>query len=168
MLTGSFASAYYGVPRSTQDIDFVISGTAPQLRKFVESLPPMQYYADKEAAAEAHQAESMFNVIDLQSGWKIDMIIRKSRAFSQEEFRRRRSVNMQGTDLFVACAEDVILAKLEWAKRGQSQRHIEDAAGIVKLQGDSLDRTYLERWVHELNLVEQWNAAGRIAESRRE
>lgn len=168
MLTGSFASAYYGVPRSTQDIDLVVAGTAPQLRQFVDSLPVSKYYADPEAAMEAHQRESMFNVIDLESGWKIDMIIRKTRAFSQEEFNRRQAVNVQRTQLFVASAEDVIIAKLEWAKRAQSQRQIEDAAGIVKLQGDSLDHAYLEKSIHELDLLEQWNAARRIAENKQE
>jgi len=135
-----------------------------QLRKFVESLPVSKYYADAEAAIEAHQRESMFNVVDLESGWKIDMIIRKSRAFSQEEFSRRNRVNMQGTTLFVASAEDVIIAKLEWAKRAQSQRQIEDAAGIMKVQGQSLDRSYFEKWIHDLDLREQWIAAQGIAE----
>src|SRR5262249_19387714 len=101
MLTGSFAAAFYGAPRSTQDIDLVVNGTPSQLRMFVESLPPKQYYADSEAAVAAHQRESMFNVIDLKTGWKIDMIVRKSRPFSQTEFDRRQAVNIQGTQLFV-------------------------------------------------------------------
>ena len=165
MLTGSFASAYYGVPRSTQDIDLVIAGSNAQLRKFVEGLPLNKYYADTETALEAHRRESMFNVIDLESGWKIDMIIRKSREFSQEEFKRRRQVNIQGAQLFVASAEDVVISKLEWAKRAQSQRQIEDAAGIMKMQGDSLDRSYIEKWVRELDLTQEWDGAQHRATS---
>jgi hypothetical protein len=107
----------------------------------------------------------MFNVIDLASGWKIDMIIRKSREFSQEEFKRRRQVNLQGVQLFVASAEDVIISKLEWAKRAQSQRQIEDAAGIMKMQDASLDRSYVEKWVRELNLTQEWDGAQRQATS---
>ena len=41
---------------------------------------------DVDAALEAHKRQSLFNVIDLASGWKIDLIIRKSRAFSQGSF----------------------------------------------------------------------------------
>lgn len=37
MLSGSFASAYYGIPRSTQDIDVVIEASAAQLRTFGQS-----------------------------------------------------------------------------------------------------------------------------------
>src|SRR5882724_1625249 len=129
MLTGSFASAYYGSPRSTQDIDLVIASTPAQLQTLVSNLPSGQYYVDMNAAIEAHKRESMFNLIDLKSGWKIDMIMRKSRAFSQGEFDRRQLLNVQGVSLFVASAEDVVIAKLEWAKLAQSQRQIEDAAG---------------------------------------
>src|SRR5207302_7143879 len=83
MLTGSFASVFYGSPRSTQDIDIVIGVTPLQLRTFVERLPRSEYYVDEDTALEALKRESLFNIIDLKTSWKIDMIIRKSRAFSQ-------------------------------------------------------------------------------------
>ena len=165
MLTGSFASVFYGSPRSTQDIDIVIAATPIQLRGFVEDLPEGEYYVEAEAALEALERESLFNIIDLKTSWKIDVIIRKSRAFSQEEFGRRRLSNLGGVSLPVASAEDIIIAKLEWAKRGQSQRQIDDAAGILRLRGDSLDRSYLDKWVRELDLASQWDDAQRIAES---
>ena len=164
MLTGSFASAYHGSPRSTQDIDLVIAATPAQLRAFVGGLPDGKYYAALDAALEAHKRESMFNVIDLESGWKIDLIIRKTRAFSQEEFGRRQPANVQGVTLFVASAEDVVLAKLEWAKRAHSQRQIEDAVGIMKIRRDALDRVYLEKWINQLDLTKEWNEARRLAE----
>jgi hypothetical protein len=164
MLTGSFASAYYGLPRSTQDIDLVIVATAGQLRTFVENLLSSQYYVDLNAAVTAHRQESMFNVIDLESGWKIDLIICKSRDFSREEFSRRQRVEVQGMALFIASAEDVVIAKLEWAKRAQSRRQIEDAAGILKMRSGSLDAVYLEKWIRELSLAEEWNDARCMAE----
>jgi hypothetical protein len=159
MLSGSFASAYYGTPRSTQDIDLVIVATPAQLQAFVRGLPSDQYYADMDAALDAHKRQSMFNVIDLETGWKIDLIICKSRAFSQEEFSRRKLVKLQDTTLFVATAEDVIIAKLEWSKLAQSQRQIEDVAAILATRGDSLNYPYLEKWVVELSLTNEWNAS---------
>jgi len=163
MLTGSFASVFYGSPRSTQDIDLVISATKEQLRQFVATLPGGEYYSDLGAALEAHGRESMFNIIDMRTNWKIDMIVRKSRAFSREEFGRRQSVSLEGVPLFVASAEDVILAKLEWSKLAQSQRQIEDAAGILRIRTDLLDRSYLDKWVRELGLTKGWNEAQRMA-----
>jgi hypothetical protein len=79
MLSGSFASAYYGAARSTQDIDFVIHASSEQLRAFIGALPEREYYSDLDSALEALQRQSLFNVIDQATGWKIDFIIRKSR-----------------------------------------------------------------------------------------
>jgi hypothetical protein len=163
MLSGSFASAYYGAPRSTQDIDLVIEATQAQLRVFIEGLSSDDYYVDLDAALQAHQRQSMFNVIDLATGWKIDLIIRKSRAFSEEEFRRRQLVNLQDLTLFVASVEDIVLSKLEWSKLAQSRRQIEDVAGILRMQWESLDLSYLEKWIHALGLKSEWEDARHAA-----
>lgn len=163
MLTGSFASAHYGAARSTLDIDLVIAANPEQLSRFVQSLPSREYYVDLEAALEAHRHESLFNVIDDKTGWKIDLIIRKSRPFSLEEFSRRQLVSVQGLSIFVASVEDVIVAKLEWAKRTHSQRQLEDVGSILKLQWEGLDQSYLEKWIAELELTQHWVNAKRIA-----
>jgi len=163
MLCGSFASAYYGAPRSTQDIDLVIEADPPQLRTFIQNLPADEYYSDLDAAFEAHQRQSLFNLIDLATGWKVDLIIRKSRAFSQEEFSRRQRINLQGLPLFVASAEDIVIAKLEWSKLAQSQRQIEDVAAILRMRSESLDRSYVEKWIRELGLQKEWDDARRTA-----
>ena len=163
MLAGSFASAYYGAPRTTQDIDLVIAATPAELRSFVSLLPSDEYYVDLDAALEAHARQSMFNVVDLTTGWKIDLIIRKSRAFSEEEFSRRKCVDLPGVALFVASAEDIVVAKLEWAKQAQSQRHIEDVAGILRMRSHLLDHAYLEKWIDALGLGPEWKQAQRTA-----
>jgi hypothetical protein len=164
MLAGSFAGAYYGAPRSTQDIDLVIAATADQLRTFVQLLSNDQYYVDLDAALEARKHQSLFNVVDMATGWKIDLIIRRSRPFSEEEFRRRKLVNLQGRSLFVASAEDVVVSKLEWAKLAQSQRHIEDVAGIFKnamgFSGSRLSRE-VDFGVEDRGGMERCSARGR-------
>ena len=163
MLTGSFASAHYGVPRSTQDIDIVIEANEAQIRDLIRGLSGARYYVELDAALEAHRRESMFNVIDRETGWKIDLIVRKDRPFSREEFGRRQLV--QELSIFVASPEDVILAKLEWAKLGESQRQIEDAAAILRIQRDKLERSYLEKWIDGLGLAKQWGDAMRAADA---
>ncbi len=79
--------------------------------------------------------EAFSNVIDFESGWKVDFIIRKDREFSVTEFGRRRMGELLGFQLFVASAEDVILAKLEWARMSDSERQIRDVAGILRTRG---------------------------------
>lgn len=76
MLTGSFASSAYGALRSTMDIDVVIAADRDQVKRFVGFLPESEYYVDVDAALRASDHESMFNVIDLASTWKIDLIFR--------------------------------------------------------------------------------------------
>ena len=163
MLTGSFASAYHGRPRATQDIDFVIAPSPDQVRVLIRGLPPSQYYADEQAALDALQRESQFNVIDLATGWKIDFICRKSRPFSRIEFDRRTLTHVEGLPLFIASAEDVILAKLEWAKLGGSVRQLEDVAGLLQVRGAELDLPYLDRWVAALGLSAHWVTARDLA-----
>jgi hypothetical protein len=163
MLSGSFASAYYGASRSTQDIDFVIHASSEQLRSFIGALPVSEYYADLDSALEAHQRQSMFNVIDQATGWKIDFIIRKSRSYSQEEFRRRQRVTLHGVAVFMTTAEDAIISKLEWAKRAHSGRQIEDVAAILRVRWETLDKAYLVRCIAELGLETEWGDAQRAA-----
>lgn len=159
MVTGSFASSAHGIVRGSKDIDIVIAASAAQLRTFVAQFPNDRYYADESDAIEALRYNLQFNVIDFGSSWKVDLIFRKDRAFSRIEFERRRPHVIQGVNVYVASPEDVLIAKLEWAKIGESERQIDDAAGVIATQGLDLDRAYVERWVQELNLGEQWNRA---------
>jgi len=102
---------------------------------------------------------SGFNIIDFATTWKVDLIFRKNREFSRIEFDRRRSHIIGGVRVQIATAEDILIAKLEWAKLGESERQIEDAAGVIERQGEKLDRAYVEHWVEQLNLRTQWQKA---------
>lgn len=69
-------------------------------------------------------------------------------------------MDVLGVDAFVATAEDTIVAKLEWSKlSGGSERQRRDVAGILASVGDALDHRYLERWVRDLGLEDEWRAA---------
>jgi hypothetical protein len=68
-------------------------------------------------------------------------------------------VDIDGMEVWVATAEDTIVAKLEWARAGQSERQIRDVVGILELSGDGLDRAYIEHWIAELGLEDLWARA---------
>ena len=163
MLTGSFASSHHGAPRATQDIDLVIAPTPEALRRLAGLLPSETWYYDVDAALAALGRWSQFNVLHHESGWKFDLIIRKPRAFSEAEFARRIPVELSGIDLHVATAEDVIIAKLEWARRGGSRRQLEDVAALLRARAGTLDRAWIERWVIELGLRAEWREAEALA-----
>ena len=154
MVTGSLASSFFGEPRSTRDVDVVIDPKADGLRRLVDDLRAAGFYVDREAALQALDFRSQFNAI-ASDGSKIDFIVRRDRPFSIEEFGRRQPATLLGTSAFVASAEDVIVAKLEWAAASGSDRQLADVAGIVSV-ADQLDVAYIERWVGALGLEEAW------------
>lgn len=156
MLTGSFASSYHGTPRATQDLDIVISPSREGLEKLLAMFPPDRFYVDREAAFEALDRKTQFNLIAPRVGWKVDFIIRKARPFNVREFERRGLANVLGVPLKIVSPEDLILAKLEWAAEGGSQRQIEDAAGILRARRGEIDGDYLEKGVKELALEAEW------------
>lgn len=151
MVTGSFASNMHGVPRATYDADVVIDVDQESLGKFLESLGE-EFYLSPEGAREALAREGMFNIIHLETGFKVDLIIKKKRAFSREEFARREEANYLGEPRWFATAEDVIIAKLEWSKLGESERQFTDALNVARIQGENLDKEYLKKWARELDL----------------
>jgi hypothetical protein len=165
MVAGSFASATHGMPRPTQDLDIVIDPPdITAVDALVHAFPPDEYYVDADAARDAMRRRSMFNVVDQATGWKVDFIFRKNRAFSREEFARRVLVTMVGVGVYAASAEDTIIAKLEWSLlSGGSERQRRDVAGILATMGDELDVAHIERWVEELGLQEEWGAAKETA-----
>jgi hypothetical protein len=157
MVSGSISSTFYGRPRSTQDIDIIIEAKIENLQELVKILQNKKYYADEEAAAVALSHTSIFNVFDASSGYKADLIIRKDRPYSIEEFKRRRTVDVLGLSIHLVAPEDAILSKLEWAKKGQSERQFTDALGVAIVQSDKLDFEYMQTWARILDIEEHLN-----------
>jgi hypothetical protein len=145
MLTGSVASSAHGIPRSTRDIDIVITPSREQLLALLQEFPSDRYYADEGQALQALANRSQFIVIDFSTGWKTDFIIPQDSAYSRSAMSRRETVEVAGTAVYVAAPEDVVIAKLEWAQLGESDRQLRDTAGIVGTQGSKLDLSYIER-----------------------
>src|SRR4051812_19475295 len=156
MLTGSVASSAHGLPRSTRDLDIVIAPTSAQLKALMQEFPVDRYYADEQQAFQALANRSQFNVIDFATGWKTDFIIAQDSAYGRAALARRMTIDIGGIQVYVATPEDVLIAKLQWAKLGESKRQLQDAAGIVTTQGKKLDLTYVDHWVRELQLEEEW------------
>lgn len=151
MLVGSFASMTHGAPRATQDIDMVIDPTPQALKRFAASFDPDRYYVSP-SAQEALAARDQFNIIDFTTAWKVDLIIRKDRPFSLSEFARRVPARALDVDLYLATAEDTVLAKLEWAAIGGSDRQVADAAAVLAVGAGQLDEQYLDHWAAELGV----------------
>ena len=156
---GSVASSALGVPRSTLDVDLVCDLRLPQVSRLVAALED-SYYADADVMREAIQAESSFNLVHLATMLKVDVFVRKSTPWDIEAFSRkvRGTLDTTGTgrEFDLTTAEDIVLHKLAWYQLGGgvSDRQWRDAVGVIAVQAQSLDRTYLTRWASSLGLAD--------------
>jgi hypothetical protein len=158
MVTGSVASSFHGRPRATHDADVVIDPSPEQLDAFVRALQDGGFHADLARARDALRRRLQFNVIETETAFKVDLIFRKERPWSREELARRQTVELApGALVSLASAEDTILSKLEWSRKaGGSAKQVEDAAGVLEVN-PGVDRSYIERWAHELAVTDLWH-----------
>jgi hypothetical protein len=165
MVVGSLASSFHGEPRMTRDIDIVIDPDPATLQRLIEGLHGMDLYVDPDAALDALERRTSFNAIEAGTGWKVDFLVRKDRPFSRTELARRIRTRLLNTDTHDATAEDTIVAKLEWAMRGESERQLRDVVSMLAVNGDALDYAYIAHWVQALNLSTSWERALEAARS---
>jgi hypothetical protein len=153
---GSLASSLHGVMRSTLDVDIVADMQPEHIQPLVEALSK-EFYADDEMMRDAIEHQSSFNLIHYETAFKVDIFIRKSRAFDQMQLDRRR-LSVIASDpeesVYVTSPEDTILAKLEWYRMGGevSDRQWRDLLGVLKTRAGELDLEYLRKWAAELHV----------------
>jgi hypothetical protein len=157
LVTGSIATITYGEPRLTIDIDVVVELKPEHVEEFCAAFPGPEYYVSPEGARAAVRQRFQFNIIHNDSGLKIDVIIPKNTPFERSRWGRGRRVRLR-SDLEVnfASPEDVIVRKMEYYKEGESSKHLRDIAGVLKVQGDKLDRGYIAHWASQQGVAEVW------------
>lgn len=152
MVVGSVASNVYGEIRTTYDIDIIVDAPWENVQRFIRRLGP-DYYVSEDAARVAWERQRMFNIIHIASGNKADIVCRKDTDYDITAFERRGSEVVFGSiEAQVCTPEDVILAKLNWCRRGESERQYRDALGVAKAKRTSLDLEYLEYWAKQLRI----------------
>jgi hypothetical protein len=155
---GSLASSAFGIARSTLDVDIIAEVKPEQASDIYENLRE-EFYVDSEMILSAIQKQSSFNLIHLETLFKVDIFPLKNHLFDQQAFQRRlRKAPSEDTSqqLFFATPEDIVLHKLVWFKEsvGVSDRQWNDVQGVLKVQGDQLDMAYLNYWAKELGISE--------------
>lgn len=152
MLSGSVAMNLYTVPRFTRDADIVIELREENFGTFAGIFANRQNYFHPESAAAEVRRKGMFNVIDWESGFKIDFVVKRNEPFRETEFRRRQRRLVFGqVEGWVVSVEDLILAKLIWIQEFQSGQQITDIQNLLQ-DNPQLERPYLDEWLKRLNL----------------
>jgi hypothetical protein len=157
MVTGSFASSIQGEPRSTHDIDLVVALTQTDADRLIEVFPDSEFYLSHQAVREAIERRRMFNLLEMESGAKVDFWILTDQPFDRSRFARKRQEKAWGMTLKVSAPEDTILAKLRWAEEsGGSEKQFTDALRIYEIQYPLLDMAYLDDWARRLGVTALW------------
>ena len=158
VIGGSMASIIHGMLRTTMDVDIVADIQSEQVASFVSGLQDA-FYADEQMIRHAIQRRSSFNLIHLNTMFKVDVFIPKKRQFDQQQLGRRIAERI-GPDsdeqIWVLSAEDIILAKLDWFRLGGevSERQWRDILGVLKTQRGALNIDYLQQWAHSLGVAD--------------
>jgi hypothetical protein len=162
MVVGSFASSAHGVPRSTLGADFIVDLKGQHVGGLEEAFS-RDFYVDIGLVEHALRSKRSFNLIHLGTFFKADLFVLGESSFAREEFSRRRLQPLESgaeAQIYLATAEDTVLSKLDWYRRGgeASENQWRDIIGIIKTQGGRLGLDYLRKWAVELgvgDLLEQ-------------
>lgn len=170
LIGGSFASSAHGIARATMDVDILASIPAKQATAFAAKLEP-EFYADEQAIRNAIMAKRSFNVIHLDTGFKVDVFVSKRDLFDVKQLERRKLrivTRDPERSVYVASPEDTILSKLRWYRltNVESERQWNDVLGVMTVKADDLDLDYLRRWAGELEVLDLLERA--LSQSRGE
>lgn len=152
-ITGSVASSLHGEPFSTQDVDIIIRMTPAQARQLAEELP-QRFYRSAESLEDAARKGGLANLIDADTGLKVDLSVVAATPFFDRVMKRRVQTSFgPGAPSFATVTpEDVILMKLLWRKDTQSSKQWENALGVARVQGARMDWKYLVEQARALGI----------------
>ena len=159
LVVGSTATITYGEPRFTNDIDIVVDLPVEKIEAFCEAFPSSEFYISLQAVRQAVEKRFQFNVVHPASGLKIDFIVLSDSDFDRSRRQRRRQLRVlaDGPTWF-ASPEDVILKKMIYFQEGGSDKHLRDIAGVLRIQGSQLDRSYVAKWANLLSVETIWRS----------
>lgn len=169
---GSLASSVHGVARSTLDVDIVADLPGALARLLVLELGS-EYYADEESIRDAVRLRSSFNLVHFATMVKVDVFLPKTGDYDRAAFQRFRREPLDEHSpqerFTIVTAEDIVLRKLLGYEAGGrvSERQWNDVRGVLSVQGEDLDRAYLDAWARWLGIAELLDRARADADAQR-
>lgn len=155
MITGAWSVIYYGRPRASHDIDFVVEIHKEDIERILKvvNILSADFSYESDAIRTAIEDRSVFQILHLPTYLKFDLWLLKADQFDQTRFKRKKLVKLLDQSMFIASVEDTILQKLRWYRAAKIEKHIVDAAFVYQIQQKNLDRKYLSKWAKELKLT---------------
>ena len=162
VIGGSVAAIFYGEPRLTNDVDFVVFLNEVDIRRLPEVFPSTDFYmppVEIIAAEVAREQRGHFSIIHMNTSFKADVYPTGRDELNAWAFRNKRAIEFEGETLILAPPEYVIVRKLEYFREGGSDKHLRDIRGILNISGEELDRAALNGWINRRGLQAEWQRA---------
>lgn len=166
IVTGSVAAIFYGEPRLTHDVDFVVFLNEGEVHRLAELFPAADFYLPPPEiilAETAREKRGHFNIIHLDTGFKADIYPPGRDELNAWAFRGKRRVTFENETVVIAPPEYVIVRKLEYFREGGSEKHLRDIRAMLAVSGDQLDRPALTDWIQRRGLEAEWQRLVRPA-----
>lgn len=138
----------YAIPRLTRDVDIVIELEYEKVEAFLSMFE--NAYFSKEGVFTEVKRKGMFNIIDFETGFKIDFILRKETEYGRVAFQRRKLIDEFDTKVYVIAIEDLIIAKFLWIQQLLSEKQLDDIKNL--LQSSDIDKEYITGWIRKLKI----------------
>jgi hypothetical protein len=145
LIVGSLSSNFHGIPRATQDADFVVEIAAGDITRLADALPP-PLALKAQAGFEAITGTLRYIIGVPGHPFVCELFVASDDPHDRERMRRRVRVSILGRQAFVATAEDTIVTKLRWAVLARRGKDTDDVRNIIAVRGNELDWDYLRHW----------------------
>jgi hypothetical protein len=159
VVSGSVAAIFYGEPRLTHDVDFVVFLNASDIQKLFEVFPEKEFYLPPRETILTENSRlnsGHFNLIHRDTGFKADFYTTGRDELNAWAFRGKREVKFEGEKIILAPPEYVIVRKLEYFREGRSEKHLRDIRAMLAVSGEQLDRAALNEWIQRQGLESEW------------
>ncbi len=154
-LTGTIASSIYGMQRAAFDIDF-IAGIGPKAIAFLLENLSSTYYFDKATIKEANICKTSFEGLHIESVLRVNIHSFHTGTFAEEMYRRVQTHILTKDDkaFCIASPEDIVLTQLlEYEAGGEvADDRWNELLGVLKVQKETIDSSYLEQWAVTLGI----------------
>ncbi len=136
VIVGAFAAIAYGSTRVTHDVDMIVQLDENHIQSLTDEFPSPRYYADPYQMRDSIERGIIFNIIDSETGDKVDLVPltmdpRNRTVLSRRirlPFEDRSGTRIEG---WFARPDDVIIGKMRAWNESQSYRHEQDITQML-------------------------------------